>query len=202
MISIYVQIVFIKLFFLLDQFYFLSLEYLCSGVHIIGLATILMKNINGEFIQKKEVFFYNYFYWTFSFFLGLQWSHADEGILQRFVLNWEYMKLWPSILWIVFFSMIFFLISLFCIVFHYYVKFNLHKIYFYWGMFVFFLMFFMTINSVETHIHHYTVSMVMITFIGYQHKLLTITHAIFCGIMIEGASKYGYDPIWTFEEKI
>lgn len=34
-----------------------------------------------------DVFYYNYFIWTTSYFLGLNFTHLDHGIMQKFTLN-------------------------------------------------------------------------------------------------------------------
>ena len=57
----------------------------------------------------QEVFKYNYMVWTLGYFIGLQFTHMDQGIMQQFVLDWNVMKNWPPVLWAVFFAMIAFL---------------------------------------------------------------------------------------------
>jgi hypothetical protein len=49
-----------------------------------------------------EVFSYNYFIWVAAFFIGLQFTHLDTGIFQQFTLDWNVMKDWPLILWVLF----------------------------------------------------------------------------------------------------
>ena len=49
----------------------------------------------------------------------------------------------------------------------------------------------------NTHVHHYTVAMIVLSITGYQHVFVTVIHGLFNGIMIEGASRWGYDPVWT-----
>jgi hypothetical protein len=62
------------------------------------------------------VFDFNQFVWAFAYiFLGLQFTHLDEGILQQFVLDWNVMKHWPATLWAVFIALILFLISIFVV---------------------------------------------------------------------------------------
>eukprot|EP00356_Strombidium_inclinatum_P007227 CAMPEP_0170487244 /NCGR_PEP_ID=MMETSP0208-20121228/6104_1 /TAXON_ID=197538 /ORGANISM="Strombidium inclinatum, Strain S3" /LENGTH=143 /DNA_ID=CAMNT_0010761467 /DNA_START=97 /DNA_END=525 /DNA_ORIENTATION=- len=59
--------------------------------------------------SEWDVFSYNYFVWTLAFFIGIQFTHMDQGIMQEFVLDWNVMKHWPPILWVVFFALLTFL---------------------------------------------------------------------------------------------
>jgi hypothetical protein len=53
-----------------------------------------------------EVFKYNYFIWVLAYFVGLQFTHLDNGILSQLTLDWNIMKTWPLILWVVFLGLI------------------------------------------------------------------------------------------------
>ena len=48
------------------------------------------------------------------------------------------------------------------------------------------------------HIHHYVLSLIVLSFLGYQSVFLTVVHGAFNGIFIEGASHWGLDPIWIY----
>jgi hypothetical protein len=48
----------------------------------------------------------------------------------------------------------------------------------------------------KLHVHHYTVGMVIIAMLGYQSIPAAIFHGLANGMMIEGGSRWGYDPIW------
>lgn len=50
----------------------------------------------------SQVFIWNYLWWTVWYFIGMQFTHLDHGILQRFVLKWSIMRTWPPVLWVVF----------------------------------------------------------------------------------------------------
>jgi|LauGreDrversion4_2_1035121.scaffolds.fasta_scaffold291746_1 hypothetical protein len=53
-----------------------------------------------------EIFKYNYFIWVACFFIGLQFTHLDNGIFQEFTLDWNVMKNWPLILWVLFVGLV------------------------------------------------------------------------------------------------
>jgi hypothetical protein len=48
----------------------------------------------------------------------------------------------------------------------------------------------------DVHIHHYVICMVVLAFTGYQNAFATLVSGIANGIMIEGGSFWGWDPIF------
>lgn len=50
------------------------------------------------------------------------------------------------------------------------------------------------------HIHHYTIGMVLILLIGYQSVPAALIMGFCNGMMIEGGSRWGYDPVWIKNE--
>lgn len=46
------------------------------------------------------------------------------------------------------------------------------------------------------HFHHYTWAMCMILFLGIQRPFMSFLCGWINGVMIEGGSRWGYDPIW------
>lgn len=67
-----------------------------------------------------------------------------------------------------------------------------------WGTLFFSWFFFKSYTSANMHIHHYVLSMIVVSFIGYQSKFLSLIQAVFSGIMTEGTSRWGVDPIWDY----
>lgn len=51
------------------------------------------------------------------------------------------------------------------------------------------------------HVHHYTIGMVLIVLVGYQSVPAALIMGFCNGMMIEGGSRWGYDPIWVQNEK-
>jgi hypothetical protein len=56
--------------------------------------------------SASEVFKYNYLVWVLAFFVGLQFTHLDNGIFQQLTLDWNIMKNWPPILWAIFLGLV------------------------------------------------------------------------------------------------
>ena len=150
---------------------------------------------------RAQVFHYNWQVWTLGYLIGLQFSHLDQGIFQEFRLDWKIMKHWPAILWVIFFAMIGVFAFLINILAHKYLEFKLAFGYIGWVGLVGLWLYWKSIGASDIHIHHYCVSAFMITLIGYQSVLLSFVQAIMCGVMVEGASRWGYDRIFTYEQE-
>jgi hypothetical protein len=67
-----------------------------------------------------------------------------------------------------------------------------------WGFFFLAYFLFRGYTAKTQHIHHYVLSMIMVSFICYQSKFLAIVQGIFNGIMTEGSTRWGVDPIWDY----
>jgi hypothetical protein len=76
-----------------------------------------------------DVFYYNYFIWTTSFFLGLNFSHLDHGVVQNFSLNPDRMKDWPTELWVLLGALIGLIFGILGFLFWKYIIFNIWWIY-------------------------------------------------------------------------
>ena len=109
------------------------------------------------------------------------------------------MKHWPPILWAVFVALIIFIVALASVVFSKYYEFGLAAGYVGWIAIIAFWFWWKSQGATDIHIHHYVLSSVGVSCIGYQCVFLTFCQAIFCGVMIEGGSRWGYDPIFTYD---
>jgi hypothetical protein len=117
--------------------------------------------------------------------------------MKKFVLDPAVMKTWPPILWIIFFALIAFLISLFAVIGKLYIAIHILKYYALWAVALTSYIVYRSKHASDTHIHHYTLGMIVLSFTCYQSTFTTVVAGIFNGVMIEGASRWGYDPIWT-----
>ena len=147
------------------------------------------------------MFIYNYFVWTLAYFIGLQFTHADQGIMQEFVLDWNVMKNWPPVLWAVFFALVAFLLVLVVTVFKLYIALGILKWYLL-AMGVFASWFYIKAKAAkDVHIHHYCIGAAVVSVCCYQDAFITFVSGIFTGIMIEGGSRWAYDPVFTYDEE-
>ena len=54
-------------------------------------------------------------------------------------------------------------------------------------------------HATDIHIHHYCIGMAVVSLCCYQDVFITLVSGVFNGIMIEGASRWGYDPIFEYD---
>ena len=59
-----------------------------------------------------ELILYDYFTFALPFALGLHFTYLDRGELQKFNLNWDYMKNWSFFLWAFLISLVLMIVSL------------------------------------------------------------------------------------------
>jgi len=88
------------------------------------------------------------------------------------------------------------IVSILTSLFHDYEKAEKLKEY---GIMAFLIVVFFVYNSRkadDVHIHHYTIAMIVLAFTGYQNAFATVVSGFFNGMMIEGGSFYGWDPVF------
>ena len=91
----------------------------------------------------------------------------DQGIMQQFVLDWSVMKNWPPVLWVVFFGLIAFLAAYFKVLVSLYVQIKYAKYYVLWGVVLFGYIIYRSRRASDTHIHHYFLMMIVLSFTCY-----------------------------------
>ena len=89
----------------------------------------------------------------------------DVGILKQFCLDWDIMKNWPPILWAVFGVLVIVVISICTIMFIYYKSAHVLTEYGIWGVLLPAWFYYMSRGCVEVHIHHYTLMMILLSFV-------------------------------------
>ena len=52
-------------------------------------------------------------------------------------------------------------------------------------------------SSYTLHLHHYSLAMIFLSLLCYQDLVITVLHGIATGVMIEGASSWGYALVWS-----
>jgi hypothetical protein len=147
---------------------------------------------------------FNFIWWVLFYCLGLQFTHFDKGPLRNFSLTPAKIRLWPTFKWVMFsFIFVMFLLTLgFCM----YVYIVTGTEWFYLGVLVAMVLVF-TLPTVifrkthHLHLHHYTCGMLGLLLLGYQNWLFALVHGFANGVMVEGGSRWGYDPIWYRTQK-
>jgi len=164
----------------------------------IGKSNYFVEALNDCHIYtESEVFHYNLI-WLLAFYIGLQWTHAGQGILSHFTLDWNIMKNWPPILWAVFCALVAGVILLVYILVNAYSVNGVLKGYGVLEGVIFSWLYYKSRGAINIHVHHYTLMMVLQSLCCYQSIFITVLAGAFNGIMIEGASRWGYDPVFVY----
>ena len=149
----------------------------------------------------SSVFKYNYLVWVLAFFVGLQFTHLDNGILSQLTLDWNVMKTWPLTLWLIFLGLVLLFVTIAAyVLFLYYTIGYLSAYLTLLSTFVSVfsgLIYWYNLFGYTLHIHHWFLGAFMQVFMCYQNGFVTAVQAIFAGIMTEGASRWGYDPLFN-----
>ena len=52
----------------------------------------------------------------------------------------------------------------------------------------------------DVHVHHWLWSGLFVCSLGHPSPIVTVLHGICNGILIEGASRWGFDPVWQLKQ--
>ena len=155
---------------------------------------------------RNDVFKFNYLFWCVGFMVGLNFTHFDEGPMKHLTLDPQIMKTWGLGLWALFAAI---MALLFGILFRIYIDYSaigIVKYYAIWAGILATAISFKNKQKVAEgyviHFHHYCVALVMITFMSYQSVFLSLIQSFFCGMLIEGGARWGFDEIWVPRESL
>jgi hypothetical protein len=111
------------------------------------------------------------------------------------------MASWPLSLWLLFDTLVVLLIVLTASVYFDYKRAGIAKRYLIFTSFT--LIWFLTNSALNkiVHVHHYSIGMLAVAMLAHQSDKVTVLHGLANGVMIEGASRWGYDPIWPQSSK-
>lgn len=178
--------------------------YTLQEANYMGAMSSTSNDVMCHEYTNDEIYHFNYFWVVGFLFLGLQFTHADIDCISNFSLSWHSMLTYTPFEWGLFFLMlgtcggilyedfgglyscgvllryiIFFAVLIGAIV----LKTKAEKPY-----------------GLELHIHHYFLALVMLFLLGYQSWFISLCHGAGCGVMIEGANRWGFDPMWCLPE--
>jgi len=115
--------------------------------------------------------------------------------------SWVYMKKWSFNIWAFF---IFFIVTPVA-----YITYNIFSLYIQLDGMAFYVLEILVIeigffsivtlllgSNYQLYIHHYMIGLCSIPLVSYQKPLISLLNAFLVGMMIEGGSRWGYDPTW------
>jgi hypothetical protein len=173
-----------------------------TRMNYLGEMDVAAREYSCETYENAQVFNYNFFIWCTSFFfVGLQFTHFDVGFMENFTLDPATMATWGPGMWMVF-VVLFGLIGLILgdVCYHYYAIGYL-KYYGIWAAALVAAMMWQTRRVAperKIHVHHYTLGLIIMSFLCYQGKFFTLVHGFFNGMFIEGGARWGFDRIWPY----
>ena len=111
------------------------------------------------------------------------------------------MKNWPLILWVIFLGLVLLFATIIAYIFYLYYTIGYLSAYITLlstlvGSFSF-LIYWYNLLGYTLHVHHWFLGAFMQVFMCYQNGWISAIQAIFAGIMTEGASRWGYDPLFN-----
>ena len=153
-------------------------------------------------VSDWTIFTHNFFFWTLFYYgLGLQWSFFDRTDLGRFNLTLSSLQgsdvaiiiaLGSGALIIAailsFTTWLYWLSGPLVLLF-----------YFLYGVAVTVLLLVLTLwvyPIKEFHFHHWSLFLLLSTFLCHQNPVVSAMHALCIGTFTEGIARYGYDPVY------
>ncbi len=176
------------------------LHHIFASIDKMDYLNSQLGNENCYTYSTWEVFKYNYFIWVAAYFIGLQFTHLDNGIFQQLTLDWNVMKNWPLILWIIFFGLVILIGTIVIYIMYLYAAIGYLNTYLtaistFMGIFIAMYKWY-SLWGYNLHVHHWFIGACLQAVMCYQNGFISAIHAIFAGIMSEGASRWGYDPVF------
>jgi hypothetical protein len=52
------------------------------------------------------------------------------------------------------------------------------------------------------HLHHYFLALILMPFVRFAHPVCTVTQGFLAGVYVEGASRWGMDPVWNLATSV
>ena len=153
-----------------------------------------------------DVFHYNMIWWNIAFFLGLNFTHLDNGPMKHFTLDPSDMKNWGPVLWAMFFALIFAIVEFLRIEVRDYIESGVLHYYVLWATVLVTYLVWNTKRQKQygkqIHVHHYTLALILMSFNTVQSPTMSVVHGFLHGMMLEGGCRWGFDPIWEVPEKV
>jgi len=159
-------------------------------------------------LPQLHAFFYNYFGFLLSYFIGLQFTYLDSIMFLRRVGD----KIGTPSLWktykvtevLCLFPILGSVLSVVALHIFFIISYPLWKEYIVcYGVFLGGLVLITLIlrKTHYLHMHHYFIFGTLIPLAAFSHPVSVVALGLVAGIYTEGAARWGYDPLWIKGER-
>lgn len=148
-----------------------------------------------------DVFGWNMLIYGVGFFLGVNFTHLDVGVMQNFVIDWTNIKSFPPFLWGVLIGLVVLVLAVSKVMITFYIEIHVFKYYLAAvavGGVIFYLK---ARKATDVHIHHYNVGLAFTALLCKHDVMCIVLSGITNGVFIEGSTRYGYAAVFTYGPK-
>lgn len=152
-------------------------------------------------LSNRDVFMHN-LVWIIGFQIGLNFTQFDLlPIMHSFKLTAEAVSTWPWYFFVILTSVLCYgvyvaSLSIELIMFS---GDHVVTIYQIWIITALCVGAFLTyLFPSGTHFHHWSLAFMLSTLLGHFSGVIVYHHGVLIGIIVEGATRYGLDPVWEF----
>lgn len=148
--------------------------------------------------SKIDAFSWNMLIYGVGFYLGINFTHLDVGVMKQFKIDWNDIKNFPPFLWGVLIALLVLIFSVAKVVTLYYIKLHIAKYYIAAIAVAGFIFFIKARKATDVHIHHYCSCFALTTLLCNHDIMFIALSGVTNGIFVEGGSKWGFDPIFSY----
>ena len=143
-------------------------------------------------------------WWNLAFIVGLNFTHLDNGPLKHLTLDPADIADWGKGMWMLALSLLLLIAAILFVICSSYIRLGIFEYYILYAVFLFSVMVWNTQRNAKkgryVHIHHYTLGLILMSFISIQSPFASVVHAFLHGMFIEGGCRWGFDPIWEIPD--
>lgn len=141
-------------------------------------------------------------WWNIAFLAGLNFTHLDNGPLKHLTLDPADIAEWGKAMWLLALSLLVLIGAILFVICSSYIRLGIFEYYILYAVFLFSAMVWNTQRNAKrgrsVHIHHYTLGLILMSFISIQSPFASVVHAFLHGMFIEGGCRWGFDRIWEY----
>ena len=159
--------------------------------------------------MKSRVILKNFIFFCIPFVITLHYFHIRKiQVFSNMILTPKHIREWTTCQWILFFSSFIIITYLVLKQFNDYPKQFDKQIVFVYLSYILSVAFTITTVTMllkkthDVHLHHYFMGMFFMPLVSVQGELNLVILAHLFGLCIEGAAKWGLDPIWKEKKEL